>query len=89
MNNTKIIVVAAEGCSCCQDAEEVLEEIKKEYPQIEIEKVDMTSDRGQELVVKHQIMNSPGIIINDNLFSVGELERDKLIKKIKSNKCRN
>jgi len=36
------------------------------------------------MIQQHGIMASPGILINEELFSVGGLDKDKLVEKIKS-----
>ena len=80
----KIQEVSTEGCSSCAAAKKILEEeIKPQSPEIEVENIDLLSERGQKMVSKYGIMSSPGIIINDELFSIGGLDKDKLVKKIK------
>lgn len=86
MDKIKITSVSAEGCASCRQAEETLKEIKEEYPRVKIEKVKMTSGGGQEIVMEHQIMSSPGIIINGKLFSSGNLDKEKLIEYIKNHR---
>lgn len=81
----KIQEVSAPGCSHCEDARRLLkEEIKSQFPNVEIEFIDMLSEKGQKVVQEYYIMASPGIIINGELFSVGGLNKNKLIEKIKS-----
>ncbi|MFB6181584.1 MAG: glutaredoxin family protein [Candidatus Magasanikbacteria bacterium] len=82
MNKIKITLVSAEGCACCGEAEEKLKQITNSYPQVEIEKIDMTSKKGQELVTEYQIMSSPGIIVNGELFSAGGLDKEELVEYI-------
>ncbi len=80
----KIQEVVSQGCRVCHMAQQVLEEIKPQFPNVEIEYIDMLTDKGQELVQKFGIMSAPGIIINGELFSMGGLDKDKLIAKLKS-----
>lgn len=83
MNKVKIQEVSTANCSSCEFARKILEEeIKPEFPEVEIEYIDMLSDKGQKMVVEYGIMSSPGIIVNGELFSSGGLDADKLIKKI-------
>mgnify|MGYP001560948431 FL=1 len=49
-----------------------------------MEFVDMLTEQGQKMVQQYGIMSSPGIIINSELFSMGGLDKKKLIEKIKS-----
>lgn len=81
----KIQEVSAPGCSHCEEARKILkQEIKTQFPDVEIEFIDMLTEKGQEMVQKYGIMASPGIIVNGELFSVGSLDKNRLIEKIKS-----
>lgn len=85
MSKIKIQELSTSGCSHCASAKEILEEeIKPNFPDVEIEYIDMLSDNGQKMVQEYGVMSSPGIIVNGELFSVGGLSKDKLIEKIKS-----
>ena len=80
----KIQELSTPGCSSCASAKELLEkEIKPNFPEVEVEYIDMITEQGQKMVLKYGIMSSPGIIVNGELFSIGRLDKDKLIKKIK------
>lgn len=84
MNTIKIQELSTKGCSHCQEARKILEqEIKLQFPNVEIEFIDMLTEQGQKMVQQYGIMSSPGIIVNGELFSMGGLDRGKLIKKIK------
>jgi len=81
----KITILTTEGCSHCQKAKYILEnEIKPQYPQVEVEYIDMVTEQEQKMIQQYGIMSSPGIIVNEELFSVGGLDKDKLVEKIKS-----
>lgn len=85
MTKIKIQEITASGCSHCAAAKKILEEkIKPQFPAVEVEYIDMTTERGQKMIQDYGIMSSPGIIVNGELFSVGGLDLNKLIKKIKS-----
>lgn len=85
MSKIKIQELSTPGCSHCASAKKILEEeIKPNFPDVEIEYIDMLSDNGQKMVQEYGVMSSPGIIVNGELFSVGGLSKDKLIEKIKS-----
>ena len=85
MSKVLIQEVVSPGCSHCATAKEILEnEIKPKFPDAKIEYIDMMSEQGQKMVQDYGIMSSPGIIVNGELFSMGGLNKDKLIEKIKS-----
>ena len=84
MSKIKIQEISTPGCSHCAVAKKILEEdIKSQFPEVEVEYLDLFSDEGQKLVQEHGIMSSPGIIVNGEVFSVGGLNKGKLIEKIK------
>ncbi len=71
------------GCSHCAEAKKFLEEeFKPKYPKVKVEYVSVLDPVGQELVQKHMIFASPGIIINGELFSTGGLDKKPFLKKI-------
>ena len=73
------------GCHNCEAAKKIFDEIMPDFEgKVEVSEVDMLSSEGQELVQKHSIMASPGIIINDELFSTGGVNKEKLVEKLKS-----
>jgi len=85
MSNVLIQELSNPGCSHCAEAREILEkEIKPNYPDVRIEYIEMMTPAGQELVQKHGIMSSPGILVNGELFSMGGLDKKKLVEKIEA-----
>jgi len=85
MNTIKIQELSTQGCSHCKEARKILEqEIKSQFPNVEMEFIDMITEQGQKMVQQYGIMSSPGIIVNEELFSMGGLDKKKLIEKIQS-----
>lgn len=80
----KILFLTMEGCHNCAAAKKIFDEIIPDFPEMEVKEIDMMTEKGQELVQKYGIMSSPGIVINDELFSTGGVSKEKLIKKLKS-----
>ena len=68
----------------CEAAKKILDEIVLDFPNVEIEEIDMTTPEGQKFVQKYSIMSSPGIVINKELFSTGGVDKEKLVEKLKS-----
>lgn len=83
-NNIIIQFVTSPGCTHCATARKVFEELKPKYPSMQIEEIDVTTEKGMELVAKYGIFASPGIIINNELFATGGLNKETFIKKIES-----
>jgi len=82
MINIQFITV--EGCYQCAKAKEIFEDLTPTYPEMKIEEIDATTPKGMELVSEYEIFQSPGIIINGELFSTGGLNKDKFIEKLAS-----
>lgn len=81
---TNIQFLTMPGCHNCEAAKKIFDEIMPGFTNVEVKEIDMTTPAGQELVQKYGIMSSPGIIINDELFSTGGVEKEKLVKKLES-----
>ncbi len=58
------------------------DEIKHNWSNVTFTEMSIMDPEGQELVQKHQIMASPGIILNGELFSTGGVNQDDFIKKL-------
>lgn len=85
MPQIKIQEITSPGCGHCAAAKKILEEkIKPRFPDVEVEYIDMITEQGQKMIQNYGIMSSPGIIVNGELFSVGGLDVNKLVEKIKS-----
>ncbi len=81
----KIQFLTMVGCHNCAAVKKIFDEIMPEFKdKVEVVEIDMTSPEGQELVQKYSVMASPGIIINDELFSTGGVDKEKLVEKLKS-----
>jgi len=76
--------VSAPGCVHCKEVEKILEEIKPDFPTLEVEIIEMLTPKGQEMIQKYQIMASPGIVIDGELFATGGVKKDQLVEKLKS-----
>ena len=74
--------VTVPGCHECAKAKKIFEELKPQYPEMQITEIDVTSPEGMTLVQKYGIFSSPGIIVNGELFSTGALNKDEFIKKL-------
>lgn len=67
----KVTLITSYGCMHCMAVKKILEKLKSEYSDLRVEEIDAVSPEGQELIKKHQILSSPGILINDQFFAMG------------------
>jgi len=81
----KIELVKTPGCAECAKVKRMIDQdIKPQFPSLEVVEIDALSSAGQELVAKHGIMASPGVLVNGELFSIGGADKAKLIEKLKT-----
>ncbi|MCK6462229.1 MAG: thioredoxin family protein [Candidatus Pacebacteria bacterium] len=78
----KITLIRPNGCAHCVSVKKAIEKLKTDYPELVLEEVDMFSKEGMELVQKHHILSSPGILINEEFFAMGGATEEQLRNKI-------
>ena len=78
----KITLIRPDGCGHCVAVKKTIENLKVDYPEITLEEIDMVSSEGIALVQKHHILSSPGILVNDEFFSMGGAKETELRKKM-------
>ncbi len=74
--------LSSPGCHNCAAFKAFWETIKDQWPNVKMTELSIVDPAGQELVQKHQIFASPGIIINGELFSTGGVNKDQFIAKL-------
>ncbi|KKT41271.1 MAG: hypothetical protein UW30_C0010G0027 [Candidatus Giovannonibacteria bacterium GW2011_GWA2_44_13b] len=71
------------GCVECKKFDDWWSKNSPLFPGVKYEKIVMGEDpRWQELVLKYQIMSSPGILVDGELFSSGGVNTAKLTEKL-------
>ena len=70
------------GCQHCKAFEEFWHSIEKDWPNVKYRNVSVITPEGQELVQRHMIFASPGIILNGELWATGGFDRGKFIHKL-------
>ena len=83
MKNITVTEVFSPGCHVCRMFEEYWESIKNDWPNVALNRLDVTTPEGQEAIGKYQIFASPGIIINDELWATGGFDKKKLVDTLK------
>jgi len=76
----KIQFITAPICHECVKAKRIIEEVTPKYPEMQLEEIDVMTERGMKLAQKYYIMASPAVIINDELFSTGALNKENFTK---------
>lgn len=83
MREVTLVELSSPGCHNCAAFKEMWEGEKANWPNVKFTEVSLMDPQGQELVQKYQIFASPGIIINDELFSTGGVNKDEFLAKLK------
>lgn len=78
----KMQIVTSPGCECCEDIKRYIKDVQKDFPDLAVEIIDMTTPAGQDSVQKYNILSAPGIVINDKLEFSGETKEEDLRKKL-------
>lgn len=75
--------LSSPGCQHCKAFEEFWHSIEKDWPNVKYRNVSVLTPEGTELVGKHMIFASPGIILNGELFSTGGVDKGRFVEKLK------
>lgn len=73
MNLTLII---SDNCKACERAKNVLQKIQIYYPEISVEIIDSASFKNSRISI------TPALLINQELFSYGDIDKNKLLVKL-------
>lgn len=77
----KVTLIRPSGCQHCVQVKGTLEKLKTDYPDLVIEEIEATTPEGQGLIMKHGILSSPGILMNDEFFAMGGATEKQLREK--------
>jgi len=80
----KVTLIRPDGCAHCVAVKATLEKMKADYPDLEVEEIDMMTDEGQKLVQEFGIMASPGILVNGQFFATGGATEEQFREKFES-----
>lgn len=74
----KLQLLKLPRCHVCIEVDRILrEEIIPQFPETEVEVVDMTSERGEQMMRDFHVDTSPALFIEGELFSVGPLRKKR------------
>jgi hypothetical protein len=57
--------------------------VEKDWPNVQHQALDVTTPEGGGLAGKYMIFASPGIILNQELFATGGVDKTKFLEKLK------
>ncbi len=76
----KVDLLTMPGCTHCAAAKKILDKIKSDFPEMEVEILDVTEH--PEVAQKYMLMSSPGIVINGKLEFTGGVKEETLRKRL-------
>jgi len=71
-----ITLIISDNCEACDRAKKVIERICNTHPQITIETIDIGSYRDKRISI------TPALVIDKQLFSYGDIDEERLFKKL-------
>ncbi|MEK7643638.1 MAG: thioredoxin family protein [Patescibacteria group bacterium] len=83
MKQVSLDVVTSPGCTHCHAFLEYWKTIAKDWPNVTLRDLSVTTPEGQELVSKHMIFSAPGIILNGEIFASGGVDQKQFVEKLK------
>lgn len=86
MNVTEITLLTAPSCRLCDDAKVILERVALDFD-LTIESVSIDTTRGQALMIEHQVVFPPGVLIDGKPFSYGRLSERRLRKTLEGQRA--
>lgn len=75
-------VITSPGCPYCPIALKIVREVSRKYPQVEVKEVSVATPYGMEKAMKHNVLGTPTILINDNVEFVGVPNPKEFEKKL-------
>ena len=79
---TKVTIISQTDCDHCDEVREILKDMVNDFPDLQIEDIDAISKDGQQMIITHGIMKSPGILVNDEFFAMGNITQAELRNKL-------
>lgn len=72
-----VTLLTQADCVLCERAKEVLRRTSEEHL-TDVTVVDLTTDAGLALALKHSVLFAPGVLVDGKVFSHGRLSEKKL-----------
>lgn len=77
----KVTIITKRQCVYCEDAQELLQRLKGEYPLV-VETVDFNSVEGEAMATIGGIHFPPGVFLDGEPFSYGRVSERKLRREL-------
>ena len=84
MKPVKLDLLTSSQCVHCEAFRTFWKSEASHWPNVTFTEVSALTPEGQSLVTTHMIFATPGIFLNDELFSSGGFEKEGFLAKLKS-----
>ncbi len=74
-----VTLLTSSDCQLCRHAKQVLADVGRDHA-LDIEEVDLDTERGRTLAAEHGVMFAPGVLLDGRAFAYGRLSERKLRK---------
>jgi len=76
-----VTLLTAEGCHYCEQAQDLLARLGKEWA-LAVEEIPLHSVEGSQRALRDGIVFPPGLYVDDSLFGYGRLSEAKLRRRL-------
>ena len=83
MKPVDVVELTSPGCAPCEAFAAFWETVQKDWPNVTLKRIEITTPEGMELAQKYMILSAPGIIINGDLWATGGFNGPGFVAKLK------
>jgi thiol-disulfide isomerase/thioredoxin len=73
LRQIEVLLVSGFGCKPCERVKERLQGLQAEFPELRVVEVDIGSEEGTALAVRHRLAALPGVLVNGRMALVGDV----------------
>lgn len=84
MRNITLEVLTAPGCVHCREFLDYWKTEARGWSNVTMKEISLLTGEGQELIRRHKIFASPGILLNGELFGTGEINTREFLAKLRT-----
>lgn len=81
---THVLVLGKDGCNPCNRVKRILREMRADGLAFDVEEVDMGSERGTSLAIRHNVIYPPAVFVDGRLLCWGKVRESELQTALRS-----
>lgn len=83
MRNITLEVLTSPGCAHCSEFLAFWNTESASWPNVLFREFSLLTTEGQLLARRHRVLVSPGILVNDELFATGPVDKERFKERLK------